>query len=67
MYIACEELDFYWDPSDVKKFDKHWNDGRALGTEPKYLIKELSGVFNRCEDEIIVMTICRARKGKIKE
>ena len=56
-YIALEELDFLWSLQDVKAFDRMWEQGLS--------VYEIAKALNRDPDEIAVLAIDRARKGKI--
>ncbi|ANB66178.1 hypothetical protein GFC29_3849 (plasmid) [Anoxybacillus sp. B7M1] len=56
-YILFENVDFYWDQRDVLLFDRLWENGRS--------IKNIAAHFDRDEDEIALLVIDRARKGRI--
>lgn len=56
---CCEDLDFYWDESELKELNKLWNIGMS--------ILEMSEHFERDTDEVIVALIHLARTDKIKQ
>ncbi|MCM3619193.1 hypothetical protein M3936_16510 [Sutcliffiella horikoshii] len=64
-YIAAEELNFLWNLAEVREFDQFWQYGIKHGRSPEQLIIEAAEYFDRDEDEIIILVICRKRKGKI--
>lgn len=58
-YIALSDLNFDWDHSEVIKFENLWNKGLSL--------QEIAFKLKRNQDEIAVIILDRARKGKIKK
>lgn len=64
-YIAAEEVNFLWNLEDVMEFDQFWHYGIRHGRSPEQLVVEAAEYFGRDEDEIIILVICRKRKGKI--
>lgn len=59
VYLALEELDFVWSTKQVEEFDNLWSEGMSL--------KNISLYFNRDIDELAILLIDRARKGKAKQ
>jgi hypothetical protein len=58
-YIALEELDFTWSMEEVFEFEKMWNEGKSL--------MEIAEHFGRTHEEVAVLIMDRALKGKIKK
>ena len=58
-YIALEDLNFDWALKDIQKFDHLWNEGKSL--------QEIARILKRPQDEIVVIILDRARKGKIQK
>lgn len=58
VYIACETLDFIWDEKDIKQIDQLWRDG--------YSIWDIAEQFDRDPDELLILLIDRAKRGRIK-
>lgn len=56
-YIALEDLNFDWSVKDIEKFDALWREGKPL--------QEIAKILKRPQDEIAVIILDRARKGKI--
>lgn len=59
VYIACEDLNFDWEPKQVKQFITMWNDGESLET--------ISNYFKRDIDECAILVIDQAREGKLRK
>lgn len=57
-YIACERFDFLWTKDDVKDFQRLWEEGCS--------IQKLSQRFNRSQEEVALLVIDRASRGRIK-
>lgn len=58
IYTALEELDFNWDIDEVFEFEGMWNEGKSL--------IEIAEYFGRTHEEVAVLVMDRALKGKIK-
>jgi hypothetical protein len=57
IYIALEELNFIWDEHRLEDFIYLWDEGQPLINISKY--------FKRDVDEVLVLVIDLARKGRI--
>lgn len=57
-YIACDGFDFLWTKDDVRDFQKMWREGDS--------IQEMSLHFNRPQEEVALLVIDRASRGRIK-
>ncbi|OYD58447.1 hypothetical protein CGZ90_00670 [Fictibacillus aquaticus] len=57
-YTACEDMNLRFAAYEVKFLDKMWKAGWSL--------KVIAERLNRDPDEMAVLLICRARKGKVK-
>lgn len=57
-YLVLEHSDFFWLGREIQKFEKLWNDD--------YSVHQISKVFKRALDEIVILIIDRARKGYIQ-
>lgn len=58
LYIACEEMDFYWTVSELMHFRYMWNQGKS--------ITDIASYFNRDPDEVGILIIDQARQNLIK-
>lgn len=58
-YICCEDLDFVWDEREVVQVEKMWASGLSLF--------DIARAFDRAPDEVALLIMDRARKGKIKQ
>ncbi|USK72698.1 hypothetical protein [Peribacillus asahii] len=58
-YTALEEIDFLWEPDEIKRFEQLWNDGVD--------IIELSIMLNRSEVEVAILIMDRHMQGGITE
>lgn len=58
-YIACERLNFLWNPTDVVDFDHMWKEGLS--------ISDIAAAFNRDCDEVTILAIDRAHSGHIRK
>jgi len=58
LYIACLDMDFSWFPAEVEKIINAWQVGKPIW--------EIAEELNRCPDEVAILFIDLARKGKIK-
>jgi len=65
IYIACENLDFVWDAKDVFEFDRLWRILKDEGKNSYEIIQELSKHFERDVDEVAILAMDRARRGRI--
>jgi len=65
VYVACEELDFVWDIQDVREFDLKWREMRKQGMTTLEITKELAEYFGRDQDEVAILAMDRARRGRI--
>jgi hypothetical protein len=65
IYIACENLNYYWDPKEVQEFDRLWKERKKDGKTSFEIIQELAEYFDRDPDEVAILAICRGRKGRI--
>ncbi|WP_051289634.1 hypothetical protein [Paenibacillus massiliensis] len=59
IYIACEEMDFTWDPAEVREFERMWKSGVS--------VKEMGVHFNRDPDEVLVLAVDRMQHGTIQK
>ena len=57
-FLALEELDFTWDLDEVKEFKKLWKRGADF--------RLIAEHFNRDPDEVAILIMDLARRGKIK-
>jgi hypothetical protein len=57
IYLACEELNFVWDLEEVIRFDERWKAGASL--------LDLAEEFGRKTEEVALLIIDRAKRGKI--
>lgn len=57
-YIALEDLNFFWDYKEVKEFRHMWERGFAIW--------DIANVFNRDPDEVMLLAMDQARKGRIQ-
>ncbi|OIJ12684.1 hypothetical protein BKP37_12850 [Anaerobacillus alkalilacustris] len=57
-YIALSDVNMDWEHKDVEKFETLWKEGISL--------KEIARKLKRTHDEVGVIIMDRARKGKIK-
>lgn len=51
-------MDFHWDLKDVFEFDQMWHDGVD--------VEEIALYFDRDVDEVALLIIDRARRGRIE-
>jgi hypothetical protein len=58
IYIALEDADFEWSLKEVWEFERMWNEGKSL--------IEIAEHFGRTHEEVAVLIMDRALKGKIK-
>ncbi|MED0677480.1 helix-turn-helix domain-containing protein [Aneurinibacillus thermoaerophilus] len=58
IYIACEDLNFFWDEDQVSEVIAMWN----MGLPVEYIASN----FGREVDETAILIFDLARKGKIK-
>lgn len=58
VYIACENMNFLWDFSEVEKFGEMWRSGIPID----HIAKNLG----RSEDEVALLAMDRAKKRRIK-
>jgi len=65
IYIACENLNYYWDPKEVQEFDRLWKERKKDGKTSFEIVQELAEHFDRDPDEVAILAICRGRKGRI--
>lgn len=65
VYICCEEMDFIWSMKEVLEFDMAWNHKKNQGKNQMEIINELAEYFDRDPDEIGLLAIDRAKKGRI--
>lgn len=65
IYIACENLNFVWDIQDVREFDLKWREMRKQGMTTLEITKELAEYFGRDQDEVAILAMDRARRGRI--
>jgi hypothetical protein len=56
-YIACEDMDFAWDMTDVLDVIAMWQHGKPLQDMAEYL--------GRDPDEVAILLIDLARQGRI--
>ncbi len=56
--IILEDLNFQWEVKKIKKVKKLWNDGTSF----KEIVKEVG----REEDEVFLLLLHLARKGRIE-
>ena len=57
-YIALEKLDFSWKKEDVKKIIKYVERGATIET--------IAGIYERHPEEVFLLFLDLARRGKIK-
>ena len=57
-YIALAKLDFSWKKKDVKKIIKYVERGATIET--------IAGIYKREPDEVFLLFLDLARRGKIK-
>lgn len=57
LYIACLDMDFSWYPVEVNKVINMWQEGKSIW--------EIAEEQNRCPDEVAILIIDLARRGKI--
>jgi hypothetical protein len=57
-YIALQYLDFSWKKEDVKKIIKYVERGATIET--------IAGIYERHPEEVFLLFLDLARKGKIK-
>ena len=57
-YIALADLNMDWEQKDVEKFDFLWKSDLSM--------KEIAKRLKKSHDEVAVIILDRARKGKIK-
>ncbi|MGG3846713.1 hypothetical protein [Aeribacillus composti] len=65
IYIACENLNFVWDPKEVQEFDRLWKELKKDGKTSFEIVQELAEHFERDPDEVAILAICRGRRGRI--
>ncbi|WDL97817.1 helix-turn-helix domain-containing protein [Alicyclobacillus sp. ALC3] len=58
LYLAGEDMDLVWSVADVRKFDAAWRDDVPLA--------EIAEVLGRDADEVAILAIDRARRGRIQ-
>lgn len=57
-YTALEEINFFWEPEEIKRFEQLWEDGVD--------IIELSFMLNRSEVEVAILIMDRHIQGGIR-
>lgn len=58
LYIACEQMNFFWSERQVSKFKQLWDSGESIQSIAKH--------FKRDPDEVGLLVIDQAKKGNIK-
>lgn len=58
-YIAHEHAGLDWDPKEVIKFDRLWNQGASY--------KEMARTLKRPQMDVTLLILDRAEKGYIKQ
>ncbi len=59
VYIALEDLDFAWEPNEIETISNMWESGKS--------ILKISEKTEREIDEVALLLMDLARKGKIRE
>lgn len=59
LLIACEELNFVWQPEKVRKFREMW----AAGED----IREIAKQLRRKPEEIAILVMDQAKRGNIQK
>ena len=59
VYIACLDWRFDWEMDEVKVVEKMWKEGKS--------ISDIAKVVKRNTNEVAVLIMDRAAKGKIKK
>lgn len=57
IYIACEEMNYFWTEADLMMFRHLWKTGESLAQIAEY--------FRRDPDEVVILIIDQAKKGLI--
>lgn len=58
LYIACEDLDFVWSLSELRKFREMWNEG--------YSIVDIADELDRPQEEVAILILDQSNKGNIQ-
>lgn len=56
-YIALYDLNFDWLETEIVRFEEMWRAGVS--------VKQIAKVLQRDPDEVVILAMDRARKGKI--
>lgn len=59
IYLACEELNFVWDRTEVSNFRNMWDDGKS--------IRQIAEVLDRDPDEVLILAIDQCKEGYITQ
>lgn len=65
LYIACEELDYFWSVKEVLEFEMAFKYKKNEGKNQFEIINELAEYFGRDPDEVLILFVDRARKGRL--
>ncbi|MDP5273999.1 hypothetical protein [Chengkuizengella axinellae] len=57
-YIACEEMNFYWDKKEVTEFEHMWKQGLC--------ITDIAKAFKRHPNDVVLLVLDRRKKQKIQ-
>ncbi|MDP5277198.1 helix-turn-helix domain containing protein [Chengkuizengella axinellae] len=57
-YIACEDLNFFWEEKEVMKFEQMWKEGLC--------ITDIATALDRHPNDVVVLVIDRRKKQKIQ-
>ncbi len=58
VYIALDNLDFYWHQNEIVNFRKMYRDGKSVFTIAEY--------YDRPQEEIAILMMDQAMKGYIR-
>ncbi len=58
IYLACEELNFVWDRTEVSNFRNMWDDGKS--------IRQIAEVLGRDPDEVLILAIDQSKRDLIQ-
>ncbi|WLR44523.1 hypothetical protein LC087_19340 (plasmid) [Bacillus carboniphilus] len=58
-------IDFHWDLKEVQEFDKLWQTGIEQKVSSQTLILQLAAHFDRSQEEVALLVMDRALKGRI--
>lgn len=58
IYLACEELNFVWDKTEIRDFRVMWDEGKS--------IRQMAEALERDPDEVLILAIDQSKRELIQ-